>query len=199
MRLKRIPTYSFNCCFKMPFRLRKLTSIAVVIFVAALAAAAQSADNRTSIVKPPSDEDQPKNVREMFSKMRVEQRKKEHDEMLKRGEKALELSKQLEKAFSQNNHLSPQDMEKLEGLEKIVKKIRSDLGGDDDDGSNDDQPEAAKTDRPADLVDGFKILKSSTVKLVNELKKTSRFSISAVAIQSSNSILKIVRFLRFSN
>ncbi len=129
----------------------------------------------------------------------VEQRKKEHDEMLKRGEKALELSEQLERAFSQNNTLSPQDMEKLEGLEKIVKKIRSDLGGDDDDDGGDDQPEAARTDKPVDLVDGFKILQSNTVKLVNELKKTSRFSISAVAIQSSNSILKIVRFLRFSN
>jgi hypothetical protein len=31
---------------------------------------------------------------------------------------------------------------------------------------------------------------------VDELKKTTRFSISAIAIQSSNTVLKLVRFLR---
>ncbi len=183
----------------MLFKPYKSISIAGVVLVMAFSAIAQNADNRSPLGKPASEEDQPKNVREMFSKMRVEQRKKEYDEMLQRGEKALKLSEQLETSFSQNNQLSQADKEKLNDLEKIVKKIRSDLGGDDDEGASDDQNETAKSDKPADLVDGFKILQSNTVKLVNELKKTSRFSISAVAIQSSNSILKLVRFLRFSN
>lgn len=179
-------------------RPHKVFSVALFVLALAGAAVAQNADNRSPLSKPASEEDQPKNVREMFSKMKVEQRKKEYDEMIERGEKALKLSEELEKSFAQSNQLSPADKEKLEDLEKVVKKIRSDLGGDDDDGK-DDQNDSAKPERPADLVDGFKILQSNTVKLVNELKKTSRFSISAVAIQSSNSILKLVRFLRFSN
>lgn len=177
---------------------RKFVSLAFFVLALAAAAFAQNADNRSPLSKPASEEDQPKNVREMFSKMKIEQRKKEYDEMIERSEQALKLSEELEKSFAQNNQLSHADKEKLEDLEKLVKKIRGDLGGDDDGGDN-DQAETVKNEKPADLVDGFKILQSNTVKLVNELKKTSRFSISAVAIQSSNSILKLVRFLRFSN
>ena len=39
-------------------------------------------------------------------------------------------------------------------------------------------------------------LKTSTAKLVDELKKTTRFSLSATAIQTSNAVLTVARFMR---
>jgi hypothetical protein len=134
----------------------------------------------------------------MMAKLRSERDKKDHQEMLDRGEQALRLANQLEAAFAQNKNLSPQDRARLESLEDVVEKIRKELGGNDD-GDDEDlnyQKPTAADDKPSNMEDAFKFLRSTTVKLVDELKKTTRFSISAVAIQSSNSVLKIVKFLR---
>jgi hypothetical protein len=50
--------------------------------------------------------------------------------------------------------------------------------------------------RPSTIEEAFRYLQSTTVKLVDELKKTTRFSISVIAIQSSNNVLKVIKFLR---
>jgi hypothetical protein len=138
--------------------------------------------------------DPPKNMREMLKKMQIAQAKKDYQEMIDRGEEALKLSEELNKEFLENSTLSRTELDKLENLEKLVKKIRGELGGGDGDDSSDDD----NTDDPSpnNLADGFKSLPSLTGKLVDELKKTTRFGISAVAIQSSNAVLKVVRFLR---
>jgi hypothetical protein len=46
--------------------------------------------------------------------------------------------------------------------------------------------------------DAFKTLQASTGKLVHELKKTTRYSVSVIAIQSSNAFLKVIKFIRFN-
>ena len=51
-------------------------------------------------------------------------------------------------------------------------------------------------DAPSNLQIAFKSLQSTTMKLVDELKKTTRFTVSAIAIQSSNTLLRLVRFIR---
>lgn len=168
------------------------------IFVMALSINAQSAENRTPSEHKEKD-DVPKSMKEMLSKKRIEQEKKEHDELLKRGDEAVEISSQLEQSFTQhNNQLSTADREKLEYLAGLVKKIRREIGAEDE-GIDDDPatPEVENNEeKPSTLEGAFKALQSTTVKLVDELKKTTRFSISAIAIQSSNSLLRIVRFIR---
>ena len=116
--------------------------------------------------------------------------------MLDRGEEALRLSEQLEKAFGANGKLSDKEVAKIAAVEKIVKKIRNELGGDDDgkEESDDERPSGSALS-PADAV---KSLRSTTLALFDELKKTTRFSISAAAIQCSNTVLKLARFLRIS-
>ncbi len=141
----------------------------------------------------PPKEEVPQGVKENLAKMCIEKQKKEYSEMLKRGEEALKLTGELEKAFAVNNSLSIEDRKKLERLEKIVKKIRSDLGGDDDG----KEIEANENDSPISMSNAFNVLKESTVKLCDELKKTTRYTISAAAIHSSNLLLKVVKFLRF--
>jgi hypothetical protein len=136
----------------------------------------------------------------MMARMRAERDKKEHQEMLDRGDEALKLANELEAAFAKNKNLSAEDRDRLESLESVVEKIRKELGGDDDDDIDIDSeltyPKAPNEERPSTMEEAFKFLHSTTVKLVDELKKTTRFSISAVAIQTSNSVLKIVKFLR---
>jgi hypothetical protein len=114
--------------------------------------------------------------------------------MLDRGAEAAKLSDQVEKAFEARGSLTEEDKAKIENVEKLVKKIRGELGGSDGDETDED---LKKEDDPKDVVSGVKYLRDSTARLLDELKKTSRFSISAMAIQSSNSVLKIARFLRF--
>lgn len=147
----------------------------------------------------PRRDDTPMGLKEMLAKQRLEREKKEHEEMLERGDEALRLAKQLENSFEQSNAISQQDKNRLESLEKVVTKIRKELGGDDDELDDRDSPgymQPADEPKPSSLQEGFKYLQSMTIKLVDELKKTTRFSISAAAIQSSNTVLKLVRFLR---
>lgn len=139
----------------------------------------------------PKDEDLPKNIKESLAKGRIEREKKDYEELVQRGEEALKLSEELEQSFAVNNRLSSEDLKKLEKLEKLVKKIRTDLGADGDDKSEENNPST--------LENALNILKENTGKLMNELKKSTRYTISVVAIKSSNVLLKVVKFLRFTN
>jgi hypothetical protein len=176
-----------------------LKSYTKYLFLSALilsAAVGISAQSDSGVLpasgRPESKDDQPRNFKEMLSKQRVEREKKDHEELLKRGDEAAQLTEQLENAFEQTNTLTSKDKQKLETLEKIVVKIRKELGGDDDDG----EETVEVKQKPSTLQEAFNSLKSTTFKLVDELKKGSRFTVSALAIQSSNNVLKLVRFLR---
>ena len=134
----------------------------------------------------------PKNVLEMMSKLQVEQAKKEHKELLQRGEELVAITAELEKSVNTSGDLVGRDLEKLDEAEKLVKKIRGDLGGDDDE-------ENADVIKPMAPAEGIRSLRKRAAALVDELKKTSRFTISVVAIQSSNTVLRLVRFLKSGN
>ena len=151
-------------------------------------------DASTPSGRPRNQEEMPKNIKESLLKHKIDKEKKDHEEMLKNGEEAKVLSEELEKSFSATNSLSSEDRKKIDRLEKILKKIRKELGGDDDD----EKESAIDEDKPSTIVNALEKLQSAATNLLEELKKTSRFSISAVAIQSSYSLLKIVRFLRFA-
>jgi len=166
------------------------TVFLVTLFaLASVCASAQSdASTRNGF---PKEEDLPKSIKENLAKGRIEREKKDYEEMIKRGEEALKLSEDLEKSFTENNRLSSEDLKKLEKLEKLVKKIRTDLGGDGDD-------ETSEENNPSTLENALKVLKENTGKLMDELKKSTRYTISVVAIKSSNVLLKVVKFLRFA-
>jgi len=138
-------------------------------------------------------EDLPKGIKETLAKGRIDREKKDFAELLKRGEEAVKLSDELEKSFVQNNQLSSEDRKKLDRLEKLVKKIRQDIGGKDDESADNFESK----NHQSSMHTALKFLQTNTVKLVDELKKTSRHSISVVAVESSNLLLTIVRFLRF--
>lgn len=185
MTRRRTATNNFKI---MLFSFFRLLTIAFFITIAVSAADAQvDASGRSS--GSGQKEEVPKGIKESLAKQRIDREKKDFAELLERGEEALKLTDELEKSFVKNNNaFSNEDQRKLDRLEKVVKKIRNELGGD-----SDDEVE----EKPLSLLNALKSLQNNTVKLVDELKKTTRYSISVVAVESSNALLSLVKFLRF--
>ena len=180
----------------MLIRLALLVFLAAVSLAGASVSYAQSADNRGSVIPKTGsddDDDHPKSFKETLVKLRIDKEKKEYEEMLERGEEALKLSEQLERAYDQSGRLNNDELNKLNTVEKLVKKIRNELGGDDD---ADD--EKAVIEPPLSQEVAVKNFRTTTLKLLEELKKTTRFTVSAAAIQASNAVLKLARFLKIS-
>lgn len=172
----------------MKVKLLKLIFISFVALIFAGAAKAQVPDASSRDTRPSKEEDLPKGLRETLQKHRIEEEKKDYDEMVKRGEEAAKLSEELTKSFEQNQNLSSEDQKKLSRLEKLVKKIRDDLGGEDDNES---------ITKSLSLTNALKSVQENAETLLSALKKTTRLTISAVAIESSNAVLKLVKFIRF--
>jgi hypothetical protein len=143
----------------------------------------------------PRREELPKNIQETIAKQRIEREKKDYEELLQKSEEAVKLSEELEKSFTVSNQLSNDDRKKLDRLEKLVKKIRSDLGGDDD--GEQEVNEKTKTETLSTMESAFKTLQTNASQLFSEIKKSTRYSVSVIAIQTSNALLKLVKFIRF--
>ena len=126
-------------------------------------------------------------MKEIIAKGKITQIKEDYQELVERTEKALKISEEIEQSFTKKHQINSTDQKKLKELEKLVKKIRSELGADGDD-DDEELPNSKET------IIGK--LKDSSIELLEEVKKTTRYSISAAAIESSNSILRFVRFLR---
>ncbi len=155
-----------------------------------LTANAQIIESQAPNGRPQPAEQLPQSIQESLKKMEFERLKKEHTEMLENGEMAVKLTEEVEESYNKSNDLTSKDIEKLEKIEKLLKKIRNELGGDGD------EPEP-QLKKPKTIKNALSELKESAVNLFGELKKTSRYGISAVAIQSSNTLIDIVRFIRF--
>lgn len=175
---------------------RHALSYFLLLFV--ILAGALAVDAQRSITGRSAEEEEmmEKSVKEMLSKQQAAHDKKEHEELLKRGDEILEISMQLEKSLERSDSFTEADRRRLVTLEKLVKKVRDDLGGDDD---YTEDPELLAAKNGSSVKDAMKYLLSTSNKLVGELKKTTRFSISVVAIQSSNAVLRLSRLLRLRN
>jgi hypothetical protein len=173
-------------------------TILIILAVASFCGVGHSqlnVDNRTSIFDSTEKDERPKNIKEKLIQMQIEKDKKDHDEMVARGEEAVKLSTELETSYVEKGSLTDKDLVKLDRVEKLVKKIRDELGGDDDDEAvNSESIQPVNKGFIAEAIDSLK-LRSTT--LLDELKKTTRFTISAAAITTSNSLLRITKFLRF--
>jgi hypothetical protein len=173
--------------------LRYLLGLFLIIGCAsAERAIAQTADVEDTQRQRSSRPMWPENIREeMLVRQRQKREERDRKELLKNVEDALKLSRQLETSLAENSELSRSQQERLGSLEGLVLKIRKSLGGGEGDASDWEEEE-----RPLDRKDALSKLLSTTEKLVDEIKKTSKFTVSAVAIQTSNYVLQIVRFLK---
>ena len=168
-----------------------------LIFTFALFVSAQQDPSASVLPKPPNNDDHPKSFRETLEKMRIDKEKRDFQEMLDRGAEVLKITEELEKTVEKSGNLTERDHAKVVSVEKLVKKIRGGLGGDDEEDENQAREDVQKSRlSPGEAV---KSLRKATIALLDELKKTTRFSISAAAIQSSNAVLRVARFLKLTN
>ena len=178
--------FMFSAIFKTIF-------VFSIVCFSAFAIAAQSNKTVFNSVQgkdAAEDDDFPKNIKETLAKTRIDKEKKDYEELLARSEEALALSKELEQSFAQRNNFSPEDQKKLNRLEKIINKIRKELGSDDED--------SERSENSFNLSNAVKSLTNKSSILHDELKKSTRYSVSVTTFETSNSLLKTIRYLRFN-
>jgi hypothetical protein len=174
-----------------------ITSFYRFIFVVFLFSASIACVNAQS--NTGEKEELPKGIKETLAKNRIDREKKDYEELLQRGEETVKLSEELDKSFVQNKKLTGEDQRKLERLEKLSKKIREELGGNDSNPTSENENSSKSDDvKLSSVSDAVDKLKNISRKLSDELKKTTRYTISTVAVQSSNTLFKVVRFIRLS-
>ena len=136
-------------------------------------------------------------MNKMLAKQQSAREKKEFAELVERANQALKLSNDLARSFEKHKSLTEAEKKQLAEYEKLVSKIRDDLGGDDDGETNVVTDKNGKP--PQDVRDGVLYLKRSTANLLDQIQKSTRFSISVAAIETSNTLIRLARFLRLKN
>lgn len=130
-------------------------------------------------------ENLPKGIQETLQRRKIEEEKKDFNQLLQRGEEAISLSEEILSSYSQNNFLTEEDRKKLEKIEKSIRRIRDYLGGEEDG--------EEKTEVIRSLKETLESLRENSERLLSILKKTSRYSISVTAIEISNNLIKTIR------
>lgn len=168
-----------------------------ILTTGAVVGVGQVADNSVLPPRPgEKEDDRPKSLRETLEKMRIEKEKKDFQEMLDRGQEALKLTEDLEKSVATTGRLTEREYTKIASVEKLVKKIRNDLGGSDEEDGNSEVSTAKSSSLSP--IEAVKTLREAASSLIGELKKTTRFTISAAAIEGTNAIIRVARFLRIT-
>lgn len=135
------------------------------------------------------EEELPERLREQLVKMQIDQNKNEFNKLVARAGTLAKLSNQIKLSFEKHKTLTNEDGKKLKEAQKLLKKIRRELNA-----KNDDK--TAQNKQPKSLSHAITSLHKTTSNLLTEMKKVTRHSISVAAIQSSNTILRLVKFLR---
>ncbi len=177
----------------MLIKISTICQLTFLVLIFAACAFSQVDASNQPLNKSNQKEDLPSNIKETLAKQRIAREKKDYNELLDRSQEALKISDELEKSFANSNQLSSEDTKKLDRLEKLLKKIRSELGGD----SDGEQDEMVVKETPSTLGSAFQTLQTNASQLFDEIKKQTRYSVSVVSIQTSNALLRIVKFIRF--
>ena len=125
---------------------------------------------------------------EMRAKRAIKLAEKEYQDNLERAREVAEIGAQLRDAHKQNKPLGREANKKLDRLEKLAKRIRTEAGGSTESTTVDDPPRELE----ATLV---RIAELSEV-LRRTVEKTPRQVVSASVIEQANVILELVKIAR---
>ncbi|MBX7060564.1 MAG: hypothetical protein K1X52_02815 [Pyrinomonadaceae bacterium] len=164
------------------------------LFVAAGMSYGQDRPNEETPLFPrrSRQEDPPNGVRDMIVRMQIEKKKKDFEEMLDNGDQIAKLSGQIESSIEKTSALSTQDRDHLVELAKLTEEVLDDLGGDADDLLSEPSDKGLGETPLATA----KELEAAAKAMVAELHKTTRFTVSASAIESTAEVLRLARKLR---
>jgi hypothetical protein len=126
---------------------------------------------------------------EMKAKLALKAEKKQYDENVARAREAADLATQLAGAYEAKQAFNSADGKKLERLEKLTKRIRSEAGGSETDPDGKEIPNGmdAAVKRVAELADELRKL----------VEATPRHVISASVIDEANKLLGLIQHVRY--
>ena len=125
---------------------------------------------------------------ELRVKREIKFAEKEHQENLERATELSVLGQNLVSSFKKKNSLDREDIRKLDKLEKLAKRIRSEAGGSEDD--------VTIEKKPKDLEEVVTLLAKVSASLNDKIQETPRRVISAEIIERANVLLELVRIVR---
>jgi hypothetical protein len=125
---------------------------------------------------------------EMRIKREIKSAEKDHKQNLERAKEVSDLGQELVASFTKNNSLDREDFKKLEKLEKLAKRIRSEAGGSED--------EVSIERKPSDLVEAMNCVAKVSASLNEKVQETPRQVVSATIIDKANVLLELIRIVR---
>lgn len=140
--------------------------------------------------KPDSDDKPPMGTieEEMRIKRELKYKEKEYEDNLERARKLANLGAQIRDSYKQNRLLNREDTKKLDLLEKLARRIRSEAGGSDEDVSIESPPQQ--------LEPALSRLAEESDCLKTSVEKTPRQVVSAMVIEKANVLLKLIKLAR---
>ncbi len=124
----------------------------------------------------------------MLARQDVRAAEKDHLENLERAREAAQLSTEIRDAYLRNKAFSRIEQKKLERLEKVTRKIRSEAGGSDG--------EVTIEDVPTQIEPALARIAEISDKMRKVVEKTPRQVVSASVIERANELLEIIHYLR---
>lgn len=125
---------------------------------------------------------------EMMARQELRIAEKDYKDNVERAREAAQLSTELRDAYLHNKAFGRNEGKKLERLEKLARKIRSEAGGSDG--------EATLENVPAEMETALTRLTEVTDKMRKGVEKTPRQVVSAGVIERANELLEIIRYIR---
>ena len=176
--------------------------IAILIFVVLLsgsAAVAQITDTGRPAPTPPprppdgsmrSQEDRQLTTfeEELRAKRAIQMAEKEHEENLKRAREIKQIGEELRDTLKDKSIIDRDSLKKVERLEKLTKKVRSEAGGEDEDVTIDN--------KPSDLCGAVTKIAEASKELSENVHDTPRQVVSASVIGKANVLLELLKMVR---
>jgi hypothetical protein len=178
--------------------------VAQVLLFFAISSAAQSTGQKTTPIPPPrpteeisaekgspSEENQPPNSieEEMRAERNIKLAEKEYQDNISRAHEISKIASELHQSMQSKRSFEPEDIKRLERLEKLTKKIRGEAGGEAD-------TEKRIDDRPSDISSTISKIQEITEALSRGVQTTPRQVVSAVVIDNANVLLELIRCAR---
>lgn len=140
---------------------------------------------------PSNDKDDPPLTsfeEEIRAKRAIKMAEKDHQENVNRAKEAADIAKDLQACLKDKTTIDRDAAKKIERLEKLTKKIRSEAGG--------EEEEVKIVDRPTDITGAVKQIAESADSLSKTVQNTPRQVISAAVIGNANVLLELIKLLR---
>jgi hypothetical protein len=130
---------------------------------------------------------------EIRAKREIKIAEKEHQDNLNRAKEIGDIAKQLKESFKDNATISVTTIDrdcfkKIDRLEKLTKKVRSEAGGDDD--------EITISPKPTDLPSAIKQIADASETLAKDVENTPRRVVSASVIGNANVLLELIKLAK---